>query len=859
MEYFKKSNALITLLIVSILSSMILPVQGQMNMNVSSATEIEYKLTYSGVLNSNESEGLYKYEASGTGIDTLSLIVPNDVNYDVYIYDENLNQIGAGVNSTGELEEVYYRVSRGNIYYIVIISQNENYSLSDYTLKIEPYKFNLQTNYKYDKNGNLVLTEVFDVQKQKEILNSGLNYVEADMDTSVSLTSLEGRTLVNLLGNEGNIEEQGLWTNKLTTDISTSKFGRSSGIIDNSTGITEKTVRNSTSLDLSGKKILAGIWAKANSGTPNMQLYLLGKMNDIGINSPQVNSYVVDNDWKLYYDTFDLSSNTDDYWHFRVDVDSFGTSDDIINFDGAFVYEIKDTEESFINSLTLSDGQQYIEEMYPFVDGMQSITNPLFLIKGKNIFQHSDYALKGLTALKWYDIEMDIPMITNQSYTLSIDKNNSIFEGLQLINSDNSEFVEINDLTINNYGNITFTKSLPIRLRVKTDENGSYNLKNLMLNIGDEPLPFENPNEKTMNIQTSLHSNIHGDIKDRLYQNDTKMIVNRKIGYKELNGNDEYNLNFKEPDYTVVVYKHGYNTKQNLVSLIKDSGIPLELKTTLFNDMNQVSHLWDSGNLFISISNEDSGWEENYTPSNEDIQRYFNGWKYIDGSTWISKTGNGGTTDETSALSSMPNDYTPYQLQYELQNSVVEEIQIENQIMLLEGYNQLELRSSVIDNIGFKELNSSDKFEYSGKGSGYTVVTYKHGYNTKQPVISMTKYDREPLELNTTSFNDMNQVSHLWDSGNLFISISNEDSGWGENYTPSNEDIQRYFNGWKYTDSMRWVSVTGNGEEIDAQNSLSFKPSDYLPYRLIYQLKSETKIQDLTSGFKAEIEYNIER
>ncbi|NBI28064.1 hypothetical protein [Chengkuizengella marina] len=727
MEYFKKSNALITLLIVSILSSLILPVQGQMNMNVSSATEIEYKLTYSGALNSNESEGLYKYEASGTGIDTLSLMVPNDVNYDVYIYDENLNQIGDGVNSAGILEEVYYRVSRGNMYYIRIISQDGNYSLSDYLLKIEPYKFNLQTNYKYDKNGNLVRTEVFDVQKQTEVLKSGLNYVEADMDTSASLTSLEGRTLVNLLGNGGNFEEQELWGNGLTTDISLNKFGTSSGKIDNSSGSTEKVAGYSTLLDLSGKRVLAGFWAKASSENPEMDLYLIGRKGNDNFNSTDkyMKFYDVSEEWNLYYTTFDLSTKTDDDWLLRFDVNTPGG---IINFDGAFVYEITDTEESFINSLTLSDGQQYIEEMYPFVDGMQSVTNPYIVRKGNNLLppfsQWKDLnGNKIINYISDYEIEVEfgspswsnalevfVPALPNTTYTLSIEENTSSKFWIASTMDDTPGTENFGSVHLANGGQYTTTNEAKyIKIRWYETETGNYRLKKPMLVLGSESMPFEPQSEAAIYIDTLLSSSVDGSLRDKLYQKNDELYQLKTYEVMSLDGSLDWKFNSDQEGFKLIrVDDFDTNVDNNLKpQLVKYDGKVLNYGNSLLESdiLGQTS--WQLGDILISIADTDSGWGENYTPTNEEIKSYFNGWKmYVEGSAgsipyngtgnkyWAKRTPEGILREGQNTVPTVNNEYlSSYQLLYQLAEPYEVEVEFEGQLTLIEGLNQIELGS----------------------------------------------------------------------------------------------------------------------------------------------------------------------
>ncbi|GAA0382664.1 hypothetical protein [Paenibacillus motobuensis] len=93
--------------------------------------------------------------------------------------------------------------------------------------------------------------------------------------------------------------------------------------------------------------------------------------------------------------------------------------------------------------------------------------------------------------------------------------------------------------------------------------------------------------------------------------------------------------------------------------------------------------------------------------------------------------------------------------------------------------------------------------------------------------------------------------------GRLIISISNTDSGWGDAYTPTPDEIKAYFNGWKMyeygtkasatsvynrTDGLNkgWTPITG-----DYTFGVNVIPStfpanySYTPYQLLYRLAKE--------------------
>ncbi len=87
-------------------------------------------------------------------------------------------------------------------------------------------------------------------------------------------------------------------------------------------------------------------------------------------------------------------------------------------------------------------------------------------------------------------------------------------------------------------------------------------------------------------------------------------------------------------------------------------------------------------------------------------------------------------------------------------------------------------------------------------GLGQAVSTLPQGY--------MIKFDGSLLRNDLGAIADWNTGDN-WQFGdssysNLIISIASADSGWGDNYTPTNDEIKAYFYGWKMYD---WVNGTG--------------------------------------------------
>lgn len=87
------------------------------------------------------------------------------------------------------------------------------------------------------------------------------------------------------------------------------------------------------------------------------------------------------------------------------------------------------------------------------------------------------------------------------------------------------------------------------------------------------------------------------------------------------------------------------------------------------------------------------------------------------------------------------------------------------------------------------------------------------------------------------------------DSSNIVLSIPNTDSGWGDTYSPTADEIKAYFNGWKmyqegnrdtpYTSGKKqWFKINKiNESSVDVLPTSSY--AEWTPYQLLYRLALE--------------------
>ncbi|OPH48873.1 hypothetical protein BC351_38160 [Paenibacillus ferrarius] len=122
------------------------------------AFAINYNTMYTSAISSATDVDFFKYTAPTTGIDRVTFTMPADKNFDIYIYDSNMNFIVAGVTSgVGVAENIIFPVTAGAVYYVKIIGANGDFSpTTPYTLKVSKYTLNYNTGYQYDANGNII-------------------------------------------------------------------------------------------------------------------------------------------------------------------------------------------------------------------------------------------------------------------------------------------------------------------------------------------------------------------------------------------------------------------------------------------------------------------------------------------------------------------------------------------------------------------------------------------------------------------------------------------------------------------------------------------------------------------------------
>ncbi|AEW47696.1 putative tail fiber 1 [Bacillus phage BCU4] len=102
-----------------------------------------------------------------------------------------------------------------------------------------------------------------------------------------------------------------------------------------------------------------------------------------------------------------------------------------------------------------------------------------------------------------------------------------------------------------------------------------------------------------------------------------------------------------------------------------------------------------------------------------------------------------------------------------------------------------------VDYTGFKRLRAQG-FAYSTPVSGGSICV--------KPNAGSLNYDGNVAGNNQFAINSPNNI--------LYVTVSDSDSGWGESYTPTKEEINAYFLGWKMCNGTFGSNYTGTGVKV---------------------------------------------
>ncbi|MCY9737457.1 H-type lectin domain-containing protein [Paenibacillus alvei] len=596
---------------------------------------------------------------------------------------------------------------------------------------------------------DLIDKELKDIGLQEAEIRSGLSVINVEKTTQIK-PEFEGRTLINLLGNEGDFingykDENGnkvpnsRWYHHRSVNQDT---GKCEYIGNGTVKLSNSTDGNSNRLAMIVPRPLhrAGnchlLMAEVNSDRVG-NTRLEGAWAWDGINYAS-NKKV--SEWEtiylpIYYKE-DIPDTQSQWWVLNMN----------INTGSAYVrnaraYEI--TKEIYDKIVAYEEGW-YGDDLvrkYPYVDNMKNVMNPYLVNTSGNLLPpFAEWGLhKNDTIIDSYKLEKiataqytstispKIRAIRGQTYTLSCErigrmvlgeyKEDGTVIGYPIAEDKDNKGFFTQSVTIG-----TDTDYIIVQLS-NMATSGTFSFENILLTMTSEQQTFTPIKRSIWAAECKLSSSpIDGSNCDILtIGNDGLPKVHEKWSKVTLDGS----LPWEFVDLQIGFKRVKFPIKGNIEAVIAGSGFVIKYDGTYvpqaptgnWADVHAVSA---DGSVYVSVPNTDSGWGQDYKPSRDEIKAYFMGWRMCQEETagLFNGTGTrcwGRITDPANiigvggwnAMRELPtysagvdakgNIYSPYRLQYLKGKPTVEPVKnYEIGLTLSEGFNQVDAGSGVV-------------------------------------------------------------------------------------------------------------------------------------------------------------------
>ncbi len=609
-------------------------------------------------------------------------------------------------------------------------------------------------------------------------LQSGRQVIESDVVAPLTGLQIKGRTLVNLLGRSGGFETLNIygegWNSWQVTATTQGGYptttGRGRCAVKINAGQTAGNINRYVLTFVSGRFYIALADIKNHNLSGGMRIAIA---NSASVFSPYVT------DTAKYHTVFAKAAPTSTTSNGGIELQVVGDAGQEAFVDSVRVYEITRAEYDALDSMT----PEQIAEKWPYVDDIKSVYSP-YIIKNDenllppftdwNVHQTAGKVLEPYllhvetTSTNQYTEIKGIKVVPGKQYTLSL---KDIVLGQKVV----LEFYDKSGVYLNGSAIESPAKSITLLApnsaetatvyTTNTTATISYTLEKPMLNIGSVEIPFKPKNDDQLffpNVQ--LASNVDGTVYDTLFQSGGKYWKRTRFRTMNLTGDLNWIFNndfsgFKE----AAILNFEKNCVANSETVVKYSGKVLPTSRDTISDS---SNLQSVGHLLIRIPDTDSGWGEEYKPSDEEVKAYFYGWKMWhkeSSDSAVPYNGDGtrawksyATGAETTVLprSSDGAAYRPYHLQYQLETPTVEEIASEGGITLHKGANQIEVGTGMIvrerANVGLdssyayiNDLNANGQANHSSQ-TKYRLDKFYGIYKNEQSDSSWNVDDVSP-------------------------------------------------------------------------------------------------------------------
>ncbi|MDU0203831.1 right-handed parallel beta-helix repeat-containing protein [Paenibacillus sp. MAH-36] len=587
----------------------------------------------------------------------------------------------------------------------------------------DTFDINTMLNDNWDKVDAQLGAQFADAAPTPVNLVNGLQVVDVPQTAPLENLRITGRTLVNLLGRDGNCEDVGRWVQyfgaTLSLDGANQKYGNNAikftcTSASNPTGF----YREITNLIVPGRYYLAVADVKNGNAVNGVAIQI--NLN----NNTSASTYNITSTYQPKAIRFQAPASGLSYVYAIANtgtaVGQFGYAD------GFRLYEVTQAEYNAL--ATITDAQ--VAAKYPYVDDVKHVNAPYVIKYGENLtatFNEWIVYAGSPQILEPYKVNVSLndklvyghKVVLGQAYSISVifsDANGRINVSFSdaagatigsAIDAVGTGLQKVENL-------IAPTNAVSLDVRLLGTNTAMTTASNPVVSLGGTVKPFKPRNDDQLlfpNVQ--LASSVDGKVYDTLFKREGKYFVEKRFKDVLLDGSLAWLAN----DFSGVKQ---VRVPQSLLGgdglagsgvVIKQDGRIIPQGVSSVADFNAVSA---DGNFYLGIADTDSGWGETYTPTTQEIQAYFYGWIMYDGTNstpyttgtkyWRKSTvslGNATVTDGSAVMTNVPNysvgaGYMPYKLTYQLATPTFEEVQVDAGMTLHEGLNQIEVGQGVI-------------------------------------------------------------------------------------------------------------------------------------------------------------------
>ncbi|MEK3658178.1 hypothetical protein NSQ29_01285 [Paenibacillus sp. FSL F4-0236] len=560
------------------------------------------------------------------------------------------------------------------------------------------------------------------------VLSAGQQILNATKNARLQGLKVQGRTLIDLLGGAGSGESLTGWTQSgaIVTVSNTQKRSGASSFKSVSTSSQNSAIFKDfiTPLDTSKTYILSAWFFIESSTIVGSELSIMS-LRDVGTVNNRYSATVpnVVGTWQHVYMKIP-ANNTFVGSGFRLLLGRLVAGEVVIYMDDIRLYAVSAADYAAIGTTITGEA---IDRLLPYVPpGINGVDGLWVRRYGKNLLpDRSQFVMRNnVTAINWtgpgtFELTSTaanafatalVDVLPNTVYTLSVDADPNI--NIAVYNATGSSALGPYAATARTFNSGSNTQ---VQMYFRNTAAGTTRYNNVQFEIGSAATQYQ-PREDSLIAFSGveLHANpMDGSEPDILREVNGRYEVTRLWREMVLDGFLSWGYHASttgakgvyanllapaaiaagaSPNTAAIAIKYNGN------SLPRDGNVNIA-DTYAINSV--------SSRVYVVVSSADSGWGDSYTPSQSEIQAYFNGWRMrvwnstdpyngIGEKAWAS-VASGATANWTSTLPTTPAvDFKPYQLLYRLATPVTETVQEDGALSLLEGDNFIEVGSGYV-------------------------------------------------------------------------------------------------------------------------------------------------------------------